>query len=286
MTGKIYAPWTPEQVSALNRFQQRGGMHPFTCGKDHHSVRVVLMAHRDGWHCSDPECGYRQDWAHAFMADPDAWPKPFWERRGPAPEETDTTPLSARLARLAAAKEALREAEKRQRAEAAGLTRADEDEAGDAYEQAVRRVESSGPRPEPAATEATDDLPDPSWSVRCRPPGCNAQPGERCRRRDGSMSTVSHGERWREYDRQQAARPAPAATEATGTPDTITDLAYLREQYAAVIRRWWDADDGGAEEIADAVLAVRDRHLAQLRQRLELADEIHRNQLDQPQEQP
>ncbi|MGW5477666.1 hypothetical protein [Streptomyces sp. NPDC004008] len=47
-------------------------------------------------------------------------------------------------------------------------------------------------------------------------------------------------------------------------PDTITDPAYLREQYAAAIRRWWDADDGGAEEIADAVLKVRDRHLQQL----------------------
>jgi hypothetical protein len=65
----IRAPWTSKQVDALNRFQQHGGMHPFTCGNDQHNVSVVLMAHRDGWHCSDPACGYRQDWAHAFMAD-------------------------------------------------------------------------------------------------------------------------------------------------------------------------------------------------------------------------
>lgn len=37
----------------------------------------------------------------------------------------------------------------------AGLSRADEDEAAHAYEQAVARAESSGPHPAPAATEAT-----------------------------------------------------------------------------------------------------------------------------------
>jgi hypothetical protein len=55
-------------------------------------------------------------------------------------------------------------------------------------------------------------------------------------------------------------------------PATVTDPAWLQQQYTAVIRRWWDTDDGGAEEIAAAVLAVRDRHLDQLRQRLTLAD--------------
>jgi hypothetical protein len=55
-------------------------------------------------------------------------------------------------------------------------------------------------------------------------------------------------------------------------PDSILDPDWLRQQYAAVIRRWWDADDNGANEIATAVLRVRDRHLDQLRQRLALAD--------------
>lgn len=88
-----------------------------------------------------------------------------------------------------------------------------------------------GPETQPApaaaqATEATNELPDPSWSVRCRPPGCNAQPGERCRRRDGSLSSVSHGERWREYDRQQAAR-----AEATGHRYLSTGCLHGRHDY-------------------------------------------------------
>ncbi|MET7944404.1 hypothetical protein [Streptomyces sp. NPDC005302] len=70
----IRAPWTSEQVAALNACQQRGGMPPFTCGREVHPAPLVLLAHRDGWHCSDPDCDYRQDWAHAFMADPSVWP--------------------------------------------------------------------------------------------------------------------------------------------------------------------------------------------------------------------
>jgi hypothetical protein len=65
-------------VAALNRFQREGGMHPFTCGGEHAPGSPVLVARIDGWHCSDPYgegCDYRQDWAHRFMAAPDAWPK-------------------------------------------------------------------------------------------------------------------------------------------------------------------------------------------------------------------
>jgi hypothetical protein len=68
---------------------------------------------------------------------------------------------------------------------------------------------------------------DPSWSVRCRPPGCNAQPGERCRRRDGSLSTVSHGERWREYDRQKAAHADKTRRDQETRQDQLE--ATLRE---------------------------------------------------------
>ena len=76
------------------------------------------------------------------------------------------------------------------------------------------------------------------------------------------------------------SQPAPAATQAAGQPEpaTITDPEWLKQQYTAVIRRWWDADDNGAEEIADAVIRVRDRHLQQLRQRLTLADHAHRQE--------
>ncbi|MFJ8798467.1 hypothetical protein [Streptomyces sp. NPDC102487] len=74
MAEPIHAPWTSKQVAALNAFQQRGGIHPFTCNREVHPAPLVLLAHRDGWHCSEPACDYRQDWAHAFMADPSAWP--------------------------------------------------------------------------------------------------------------------------------------------------------------------------------------------------------------------
>jgi hypothetical protein len=79
----------------------------------------------------------------------------------------------------------------------------------------------------------------------------------------------------------RARIPAPAATETT-EPATITDPEWLRQQYAAAI---WERQNPGrsyvdceyrwkadAEADADAVMRVRDRHLAQLRQRLQLAD--------------
>ncbi|WP_394436215.1 hypothetical protein [Streptomyces sp. SGAir0957] len=77
MTDIIRAPWTPNQVEALNRFQREGDMHPFTCGGEHTPGSPVLIAREDGWRCPEPygePCDYRQDWAHAFMADPARWP--------------------------------------------------------------------------------------------------------------------------------------------------------------------------------------------------------------------
>lgn len=66
MSDIITAPWTTEQVDALNRFQRSGMFHPFTCGAGH-GGHVELFATVDGWVC--PHCAYRQDWAHAFMAE-------------------------------------------------------------------------------------------------------------------------------------------------------------------------------------------------------------------------
>ncbi len=71
MLDLIHAPWSPVQVAALNRVQRSGRMHPFTCGASH-PLHVTLIAETDGWHCPDEACDYRQNWAHAFMADPDA----------------------------------------------------------------------------------------------------------------------------------------------------------------------------------------------------------------------
>ena len=67
---KLIAPWTADQVDNLNRFQTEARMHPFTCGQ----CCMELVARRIGWHCSDPDCDYTQQWAHPFMANPDAWP--------------------------------------------------------------------------------------------------------------------------------------------------------------------------------------------------------------------
>jgi hypothetical protein len=82
---KIDAPWTQEEVDALNRYQQERWMHPFTCGsgrrtdKDHLDGEGILLATLDGWIC--PFCDYRQNWAHEFMFQgPPEWaiwsPKP------------------------------------------------------------------------------------------------------------------------------------------------------------------------------------------------------------------
>jgi hypothetical protein len=73
----ILAPFTPDEVEALNRWQQYGPGHPFTCPRSHGGTNVALIARTDAWHCSDPACGFTQDWAHPLMANPAAWPKPF-----------------------------------------------------------------------------------------------------------------------------------------------------------------------------------------------------------------
>ena len=69
MSGKIVAPWTRQQVDALNDYQAAGWMHPFTCGhcrdtlgtdRGHNERRLVATV--EGWRC--PTCTYTQDWAH------------------------------------------------------------------------------------------------------------------------------------------------------------------------------------------------------------------------------
>lgn len=62
----IHAPFTPDQVDALNRWQQQGDVHPFTCHNVHEGSRT-LIAKPSGWEC--PGCEYRQYWAHRFMAE-------------------------------------------------------------------------------------------------------------------------------------------------------------------------------------------------------------------------
>lgn len=67
----INAPFTLEQVRALNRYQEQGWFHPFTCPMPTHQREVKLVAKVRGWVCEQyPDCPYVQDWAWRFMADP------------------------------------------------------------------------------------------------------------------------------------------------------------------------------------------------------------------------
>lgn len=79
MMAIVTAPWTEEQVAALNAWQAGTHYHPFTCGgarmdeahvayqRKHGGDYGQLVAGPDGWRC--PVCGYRQNWAHGHMAE-------------------------------------------------------------------------------------------------------------------------------------------------------------------------------------------------------------------------
>lgn len=58
--GKSYAPWTDEQVECLERWQDDGKNHPFTC-----VCGESLIPYKDGWLCDS--CGHKQNWCHNFM---------------------------------------------------------------------------------------------------------------------------------------------------------------------------------------------------------------------------
>lgn len=63
----INAPFTPDQVTNLNRFQNRDDIHPFTCPGERLECERDrrLIATEDGWICP---CGeYQQLWAHEMM---------------------------------------------------------------------------------------------------------------------------------------------------------------------------------------------------------------------------
>lgn len=68
----IFAPFTEQEVEALNLFQTNRLLHPFTCGNRtnnlHYDGEGVLIATTDGWIC--PFCTYTQDWAHRWMTKP------------------------------------------------------------------------------------------------------------------------------------------------------------------------------------------------------------------------
>lgn len=108
--------------------------------------------------------------------------------------------------------------------------------------------EEPAAQPAPAATQAIDD----ACPVKhCDPEHCGADMGGGCAwRADPTMDR---------HDRR--AQP----------PATITDPEYLRQQYTAIIGA---LHDNRPDHIAAELLRVHGRHLAQLRQRLRLADEL------------
>jgi len=79
----VAAPWSDEQLENLNRYQTAGLFHPYTCGRrdEHPDDPGVLVAERDGWRCPADGCGYRQTWAHPFMAAPPSPAMRAHERR-------------------------------------------------------------------------------------------------------------------------------------------------------------------------------------------------------------
>lgn len=93
-----------------------------------------------------------------------------------------------------------------------------------------------------------------------------------------------HGHAFDESKPSQEAAPRPAPD---AEPDTVTDPAWLCQQYAKAIAaddgHPWDTLSADRQESyldnADAVMRVRDRHLDQLRQRLTLADQVHQDDL-------
>lgn len=73
---RINAPFTDQEVENLNKYQQSGLFHPFTCGGSDWGIEEcerangtgegLLTATSGGWVCP---CGkYKQDWAWDFMA--------------------------------------------------------------------------------------------------------------------------------------------------------------------------------------------------------------------------
>lgn len=84
------APWTDDEVAALNGYQVVGVMHPFTCGRDGHAATPEnptggspdLVATNAGWVCPDPACEYTQNWAHEFMLTKEAR-TPWFDCLGP-----------------------------------------------------------------------------------------------------------------------------------------------------------------------------------------------------------
>lgn len=62
---KLSAPWNSDQVAAINAFQKRDDVHPFTCPNHSDSALRVTPA---ALYCPVKGCSYTQYWVHDWMA--------------------------------------------------------------------------------------------------------------------------------------------------------------------------------------------------------------------------
>ena len=71
----VTAPFTPEQIEQLQRWQASTRVHPFTCvangvsGSVKHSDARILVPTEDGMVCPFEACGYTQIWVRRYMVD-------------------------------------------------------------------------------------------------------------------------------------------------------------------------------------------------------------------------
>jgi hypothetical protein len=59
----VEEPFTSDIIVKINH-EQCSSVAPIFCEFDHGGRNVVMIARKDGMHCSIPECNYRQRWAY------------------------------------------------------------------------------------------------------------------------------------------------------------------------------------------------------------------------------
>lgn len=67
--GIIEAPWTDDQVSALNKYQESRKGHPFTGNRNPDGSECILIATNKGW-VTYENGPIIQTWAWDFMTKP------------------------------------------------------------------------------------------------------------------------------------------------------------------------------------------------------------------------
>lgn len=88
---QLIAPWTAEQVVALNKWQSDGRVHEFKCKIGH-----TLIATKEGWVCQ-PGCDYTQDWCHDYMANGTVEEFKPWATAAPPEKMSDAEKMASLL---------------------------------------------------------------------------------------------------------------------------------------------------------------------------------------------